>query len=219
MGQTMTAFALVCIVTAVAAYFLGCINGAILTARVLYHDDIRKHGSGNAGLTNFVRAYGSKGVAGVLLCDILKAVAAAALGGFLFGYFLGLPMIGKLLATTFVLLGHMFPVTFGFHGGKGILSGVSALLLVDWRIALISLGLFFVVVALTRYVSLGSICAVVTFAVCLWLFYHDVTLEVLGAIPAALVIFAHRANISRLLQGTESKFTLHKKEKEEGAEQ
>ena len=149
----------------VSAYLLGCVNGSILVSKCLFRDDIRTHGSGNAGLTNFYRTFGIKGVVGVLACDILKAVLAVALGGFLFGHFLGLPMIGKLVATIFVLLGHMYPVTFGFRGGKGVLSGVSALMVIDWRVALIALGVFFVIVLLTRYVSLGSVCAAPTFLI------------------------------------------------------
>ena len=195
----------------VSAYLLGCVNGSILVSKCLFRDDIRTHGSGNAGLTNFYRTFGIKGVVGVLACDILKAVLAVALGGFLFGHFLGLPMIGKLVATIFVLLGHMYPVTFGFRGGKGVLSGVSALMVIDWRVALIALGVFFVIVLLTRYVSLGSVCAAPTFLICLWLFYHNVTFEWLGAVSAGLMVFAHRGNIRRLLNGTESKFSLHRK--------
>ena len=195
-----------------AAYALGCVNGSILVSKYIFGDDIRNHGSGNAGLTNFYRTFGTKSVAGVLLSDILKAVIAVLLGTFLFGYFLGLPMVGKLIATSFVLLGHMYPITFHFQGGKGVLSGVSALMVIDWRIALIALAVFLLVAALTRYVSLGSICAALTFLVCLWLFYHNVCFEVLGAIPAGLLIFAHRSNIKRLLHGTENKFSLHRKE-------
>lgn len=195
----------------IVAYLLGCINGSILISKYLFKDDIRTHGSGNAGLTNFYRTFGTKGVVGVLACDILKAVVAVLLGAFLLGHFLELPMIGKLLATTFVLLGHMYPVTFHFRGGKGVLSGISALLLIDWRIALIALGVFFIIVLATRYVSLGSICAAMTFMVCMWLFYHNILFEVMGMIPACLLIFAHRSNISRLLHGTENKFSLHKK--------
>lgn len=195
----------------VVAYLLGCINGSILISKYIFKDDIRNHGSGNAGLTNFYRTFGTKGVAGVLACDILKAVFAVLLGAVLFGQFLGLAMIGKLLATTFVLLGHMYPVTFHFRGGKGVLSGISALFLIDWRIALIALGVFLAIVIATRYVSLGSICAAVTFMICMWLFYHNVVFEVMDVIPAGLMIFAHRSNIGRLLHGTENKFSLHRK--------
>ena len=197
--------------TALIAYFLGCINGSILTSRLVFGDDIREHGSGNAGLTNFYRTYGTKGVIGVLASDILKAIIAVAVGGFLFGHFLGMSMVGKLLATIFVLLGHMYPVTFKFHGGKGILSGVSALLLVDWRLAVLAVGVFLALVLLTRYVSLGSVCSVISFMIGFWLLYHDVGLEILGCIAGVLVIFAHRDNIVRLIHGTENKFSLHKK--------
>ena len=212
--------------TAAIAYLLGCINGSILISKCVFRDDIRVHGSGNAGLTNFYRTYGTKGVVGVLACDILKAVLAAAIGGVLFGSEINafavnlifsvtqmqLVMFGKLWATIFVLLGHMYPVTFKFKGGKGVLSGVSALLLVDWRIALIALGVFLILVLLTRYVSLGSVGAALTFAIGLWCFYHNPILECLGAVSSGLVIYAHRANISRLIHGKENKFSLHRKE-------
>lgn len=85
-------------------------------------------------------------------------------------------------------------------------------MVIDWRVALLALAVFLLVVALTQYVSLGSICAALTFVVCLWLFYHNVCFEVLGAVPAGLLIFAHRSNIKRLLHGTENKFSLHRKE-------
>ena len=198
--------------TAALAYLLGCVNGSILMSKYVFRDDIRAHGSGNAGLTNFYRTYGARGIVGVFACDILKAVIAVVVGSMLFGYFFGAPMIGKLWATLFVLLGHMYPVTFRFKGGKGVLSGVSALLVFDWRIALIAIGVFFVLAVCTRYVSLGSIGAVVTFLICLWLFYHNVVFEGFGIIIGALMIYAHRSNVARLLHGTENKFTLHRKE-------
>ena len=207
MGAVVIAFLL----TAVISYLLGCINGSILVSKYFFRDDIRAHGSGNAGLTNFYRTFGTKGVVGVLLSDILKAVIAALLGGFLFGYFLDYPMLGKVIAATFVLLGHMYPAMFGFHGGKGVLSGVSVVLVIDWRYALIALGVFFLLVLATRYVSFGSICAATTFVICMWVGYPDRLVDALAIIPAALLIFAHRANIARLLAGTESKFSLHNK--------
>ena len=193
--ETMLVLCLPGLAAMAAAYALGCVNGSILVSKYIFGDDIRNHGSGNAGLTNFYRTFGTKGVVGVLLSDILKAVIAVLLGGFVFGYFFGLPMVGKLAATSFVLLGHMYPVTFHFHGGKGVLSGVSALMVIDWRVALLALAVF-----------------LLTFVVCLWLFYHNVCFEVLGAVPAGLLIFAHRSNIKRLLHGTENKFSLHRKE-------
>ena len=210
--ETMLVLCLPGLAAMAAAYALGCVNGSILVSKYIFGDDIRNHGSGNAGLTNFYRTFGTKGVVGVLLSDILKAVIAVLLGGFVFGYFFGLPMVGKLTAGIFVILGHMFPLYFGFKGGKGILSGGTIAIMIDWRVALLALAVFLLVVALTQYVSLGSICAALTFVVCLWLFYHNVCFEVLGAVPAGLLIFAHRSNIKRLLHGTENKFSLHRKE-------
>ena len=147
--------------SAVIAYFLGGINGAILVSKYFYRDDVRTHGSGNAGLTNFYRVYGTGGIAGVLACDILKGMAGAFIGGVLVSAAGGpeLCMAGQFVAAAFVLLGHMFPVMFGFHGGKGILSAVSAVLVINWKMALLLFGIFLVIVIITRYVSLGSIVA------------------------------------------------------------
>lgn len=205
--QILTALA-----TALIAYFLGCVNGSILISKYLFRDDIRTHGSGNAGLTNFYRTFGTTGVVGVLLCDILKAVFAALIGSALFGYGWGMPMIGKFVAAVFVLLGHMYPVTFHFHGGKGVLSGVSALMVIDWRIALLALGVFFIVAILTRYVSLGSICGPAAMVVFMWFFYHNVVYVLWAAAPVLLIIFAHRSNIKRLVRGEETKFHFRRKD-------
>ena len=199
------------IITAVVSYFLGCLNGAIITSKYIFKEDVRTHGSGNAGLTNFYRTYGTKGVIGVLGIDILKGIVAAFIGGVLFGHFLGLPMLGKVLGMMFVLIGHMYPVTFGFRGGKGILTGVSAGLVVDWRVALIAFSVFLILVLLTRYVSLGSVLSLVAFLIALWYFHHNVVYEVIMAITVGLMIYAHRANIDRLLHRTENKFSLHRK--------
>ena len=118
--ETMLVLCLPGLAAMAAAYALGCVNGSILVSKYIFGDDIRNHGSGNAGLTNFYRTFGTKGVVGVLLSDILKAVIAVLLGGFVFGYFFGLPMVGKLAATSFVLLGHMYPVTFPWGKGRAV---------------------------------------------------------------------------------------------------
>ena len=200
------------IMVAIAAYFLGCFNGAVIVSKYILRNDIRNHGSGNAGLTNFHRVFGGGLTFVVILCDVLKAVLAVLIGSGLFGLCLENAVLGKYWAGLFCLLGHMFPCMFGFKGGKGILSGGTIAIMIDWRVALLALAVFLLVVALTQYVSLGSICAALTFVVCLWLFYHNVGFEVLGAVPAGLLIFAHRSNIKRLLHGTENKFSLHRKE-------
>lgn len=144
----VAAFALPALV-AVLSYLLGCINGAIATSHIFYHDDVRRHGSGNAGLTNFYRNYGAKCAPMVIAFDMLKAVGAVLLGNYFLGYLLGWGAAGKYFGALFCVIGHMFPVFYGFKGGKGILCSGTLLLLLDWRIALVGWGAF-VVLWLTR---------------------------------------------------------------------
>ena len=205
---------------ALVAYFLGCINGAVLTSKIFYHDDVRKHGSGNAGLTNFYRTYGAKCAPLVIVLDMGKAVASALFAVLLLRFYgadEALLVLGKYFAGLFCLLGHMFPVTEHFKGGKGILCCATLLLCLDWRIALPAWGLFVVIVLLTRYVSLGSICAAISFPITTHLVFASARLDAVSALMAALVIWAHRTNIVRLLHGTENKLHFHtgaKKEEE-----
>lgn len=200
------------IALALAGYLLGCANGAILTSKIFYRDDVRKHGSGNAGLTNFYRTYGAKLMLCVVAIDMLKAVIAVELGG----YFLG-GALGKYFMGFFCMLGHMFPAPYGFKGGKGILSSGTLLLCLDWRVALVSWGAFLVLVLLTRYVSLGSVAAAVLLPVTTFFVYRGAPqfpwIMLLGTLIGGMVTWAHRANIGRLLHGTESKFTIHKEAK------
>ena len=204
---------------ALAAYFLGCINGAVLTSKLFYHDDVRKHGSGNAGLTNFYRTYGVKYAPLVIVCDAGKAVASVGFAVLLLRFYgadAELLLTGKYFAGLFCLLGHLFPVTEHFKGGKGILCCGTLLLCLDWRIALTAWGLFLLMVLLTRYVSLGSVCAAVSFPIMTHLVYGDVRLTVISLLMAALVIFAHRTNILRLLHGTENKLRFRANTPKEG---
>jgi glycerol-3-phosphate acyltransferase PlsY len=206
------------VVSAVIAYFLGGINGAILVSKYFYHDDVRTHGSGNAGLTNFYRVYGTKGIAGVLACDILKGMAGAFIGGVLVSLAGGpeLCLAGQFISGAFVLLGHMFPVMFNFHGGKGILSAVSAVLVINWKMALLLFAIFLVIVVITKYVSLGSIVAALLLLPFTWLWYRTGTSVLLALPSTALLVYGHRSNIVRLIHGKESRFTLHKNKTEGG---
>ncbi len=195
---------------ALASYFLGCVNGAIIASRVFYHDDVRKHGSGNAGLTNYYRTYGPKTIWCVLLIDMLKALIAVLIGGSVFGLVLKAETLGKFFAALFCIVGHMFPVFYKFEGGKGILSSGMVLLMLDWRIAVVGWGLFLLMVLLTRYVSLGSVAAALSFPITTWVCYGAMPgVMICAVIMAALVLWAHRSNIKRLLQGRENKFRLH----------
>ena len=199
------------IMVAIAAYFLGCFNGAVIVSKYILRNDIRNHGSGNAGLTNFHRVFGGGLTFVVILCDVLKAVLAVLIGSGLFGLCLENAVLGKYWAGLFCLLGHMFPCMFGFKGGKGILSGGTIAIMIDWRVALVVWGGFLILAALTRWVSLGSCWAGASFPFATWFVYHDLLITGLGAFIGLLILYMHRGNIKRLLTGTENKFSLHKK--------
>ena len=194
---------------AAAAYLLGCINGAIAASHIFYHDDVRSHGSGNAGLTNFYRTYGARCALVVIAFDMLKAAVAVWLGDAVLDSLLGWGVAGEYYAALFCVIGHMFPAFYSFKGGKGILCSGTLLLLLDWRIALVGWGVFILLWLATRYVSLGSVCAAVSFPIMTQIIFADGATTALSAAIAALVIWAHRGNIRRLLNGTESKFRFH----------
>ena len=196
------------VITALACYFLGNHNGAICVSAML-HDDVRSHGSGNAGLTNFIRSYGAGRSVLVILIDVLKAVLACLLGGLMFPEY---AIAGRTLGGVAVMLGHDFPALQGFRGGKGILSGWFIAFMIDWRVGVLIGVVFFAAYLLTQYVSLGSVLAAATFAIGFIVFRHRDFLVMLGGIfMAALTLFQHRGNIVRLLKGEERKTNLFKK--------
>ena len=204
--------ALAAVGIAVLAYFLGCFNGAVVVSRYILRDDVRNHGSGNAGLTNFYRTFGGPLTLVVILSDAVKAVVAVLFAMWIAGSISPeLITLSKYWAGLFCLLGHMFPVTFQFRGGKGILSGGTIALMMDWRVALVVWGGFLILAIATRYVSLGSCWAGASFPFATWFVYHDVFLTVFGACLGCLILYMHRGNIQRLLNGTENKFSLHHK--------
>jgi glycerol-3-phosphate acyltransferase PlsY len=196
--------------TLLVSYLLGCFNGSVMTSHFIIRDDVRQHGSGNAGLTNFYRTYGARYALCVIVCDMGKTVLACLIGGYLMHWVAGDWTLGLLIAGIGCELGHMFPVFFGLRGGKGILSGGVLVLMLDWRVALIAWGLFAVLWLTTRYVSLGSVAATASMPVSVFLLMgHNWLYTVLSAAVAALVIWCHRGNIRRLLTGTEKKFQWH----------
>lgn len=209
-------FALPAAAIAVVAYFCGCFNGAVIVSKYILHDDIRTHGSGNAGLTNFFRTFGGPLTFVVILCDVLKAVVAILAGVAIARNFIvddaPVLILAKYWSALFCLLGHIFPCMFGFKGGKGILSGGTIAIMIDWRVALLVWGGFLILVVLTRYVSLGSVFAAAGFPFGTWFFVsHDVVIMGLAVCLGALVIYMHRGNIHRLLKGEERKLSFHKK--------
>ena len=199
---------------AVEAYFCGCFNGAGIVSKYILRDDVRNHGSGNAGLTNFYRAFGGPLTLAVILTDVLKAVVAVWLGMLWMGQLPNGDILAKYWAGLFCLLGHMFPCMFRFKGGKGILSGGAIAIMIDWRIALVVWGGFILLAVLTKYVSLGSVWAGASFPFISWYCYPYWQIVILAVLIGGLVVWQHRSNIRRLLSGTESKFSLHKKKQE-----
>ena len=199
------------VLIAALAYFCGCFNGAVIVSKYILRDDVRNHGSGNAGLTNFYRTFGGPLTAVVILTDVLKAVLAVWLATDIINAPAEAVTLAKYWAGLFCLLGHMYPCMFQFKGGKGILSGGAIVLMIDWRIALVAWVGFLVLAVLTRYVSLGSVWAGASFPIATWFLYHDWVLLLLGIALGGLTVWKHRGNIHRLLTGTESKFSFHHK--------
>ena len=194
-------------ITAVIAYFCGCFNGAVIVSKYILRDDVRNHGSGNAGLTNFYRTFGGLLTFVVILCDVLKAVAAILVGKApVFHGIHHLHLRGRhrgcsgtpspeYWAALFCLLGHMFPCMFHFKGGKGILSGGTIVWMIDWRIGLVVWGGFLILFLLTRYVSLGSVWAGASFPFVSWYCFPDPVIVALAFLIGALVVWKHRGNI------------------------
>ncbi len=192
------------------SYFFGCFNGSFMVSHFIIRDDVRKHGSGNAGLTNFYRTYGAKYALLVIACDMGKTVAACLLGSFFFRCLGWDGTLGTLLAGLGCELGHIFPVFYGFRGGKGILSGGTLVLLLNWRVAAVAWALFLLLWLTTRYVSLASITATCSAPITVYFVYaHNPIYTGLCLAVAALVVWCHRENIQRLLHGTEKKFKWH----------
>ena len=198
------------IVAVVIGYFLGNLNGAIIASK-LRGDDVRTHGSGNAGLTNFIRSYGANHALMVVLIDAGKGVLSCVLAGLILMQDIGFTA-GAAAGGASVMLGHMFPVFFDFHGGKGILTGLFVAIVVDWRVALLILAVFAVVYFSTRYVSLSSVLASAAFAVGFVVLHHnDWSTMCCGIFMGAMAVIMHKPNIIRLLNGEETKTDLFKK--------
>jgi len=195
------------ILTALVSYGLGGLNGAIIASKNLFKRDVRRYGSGNAGLTNFTRVFGFNGAILVVVVDVLKTVLAVLFGRWLLG-FEGYPSVGALFAGFCCMLGHVYPAYYRFHGGKAVLCGGTLVWMIDWRIGLICWSLFLILVIFTKYVSLGSIAAGAIFAPAVWAFGYPKLDIILGLLCGALLVFAHRENLVRLIKGTESKLSI-----------
>ena len=200
------------IIVALIAYLLGSISFSVIISKKMAGFDVREKGSGNAGSTNVLRTVGKKAAILTLICDCLKGVIAVLIA-FIAGKIMK-NLDGALLvqlAGIFVIIGHTFPVFFKFKGGKGVATSLGVLLMVNWQIGLICLVFALIIMALTRFVSLGSVAAAILFPV-LTIFIHTNYLVpgnyiVFGIILGAFVIFNHRSNVQRLLTGKENKLS------------
>ena len=195
-------------------YFLGNLNGAMICSNLFHREDIRKKGSGNAGLTNYFRTYKSWDTLIVILIDAGKAMLACFIGKLIFqallpGNELEVLRFGSMICGSAAVVGHIFPVFYGFHGGKGILACAAVAAYMSIWVFLILLGVFALIVLLTKYVSLGSIIACIVYPILFVIFFpQNLPVILLAALTAALDIFMHRSNIARLFKGTESKIFL-----------
>jgi len=195
----------------IIGYFIGCIQTAYIVGKRKANVDIREFGSGNAGTTNITRVFGLKVGALVLFLDILKAVVAFLLCGAVFGFTGADKLILGFYAGLGVVLGHNFPVFLKFKGGRGIASSIGVMLCVDWRIALIIAAIGIILIAATRFVSLGSIVMLVLFPISALIWGKGAESTILALVLTVLALFQHRGNIQRLFAGTERKFSFVKK--------
>lgn len=211
------------ILVAVLSYLLGSLNFGVILSLHFEKDDVRSHGSGNAGTTNMLRNYGKKLAAFTIAGDMVKVAVAIGLSLLIvkamFGSFenrthfdVSTVMFVKSYSGFFCVLGHIFPCFFKFKGGKGVATAGGMVFVIDWRIALILLAIFILIVAVTKYVSLGSITMAVLYPVFIYIFYKSIALTLISAIFTVIVIIAHRGNIKKLINRTENKISLKKNE-------
>ena len=209
-GIQMTLIIAAVLVTLVASYLLGSLNFAIIISGKQYKQDIRNFGSKNAGMTNMMRTYGKKAAGLTLLGDALKAVAAAIIGYALLG------QLGAYIAGVFCILGHMFPAFYSFRGGKGVVTTAVSILMCNPIVFLILITMFIIIVAFTKYISLGSVMCVLLYPLILDRIEKLLNpsggsaFTIFAVLVAVLVVFKHRENIKRLLNHTESKFSFKK---------
>lgn len=199
---------------AICAYLLGSLNFAVMISKARYHDDIRLHGSNNAGTTNMMRTYGTHSAALTFAGDAAKGVVSTMIGGLLMG------QTGAAVAALFCVLGHVFPLYFGFRGGKGVAVAAATILWINPLVFLFVVLVFVGIVWWTKYLSLGSIMGAAVYPVLLFNFTQPQLRgmpNILSVVVATIVIILHHANIRRLWRGEENKFSFKKSVKTEPA--
>lgn len=203
------------IAMAIIAYAIGSINFSVIFSRKFAGFDVREKGSGNAGTTNMLRTVGKKAAVITLVCDILKGIVSILIA-LLIGYFV--KDVNKAIlvqiAGFFAIFGHTFPIFFEFRGGKGVATALGVILLTNWQIGLICLAFALILIIITKMVSLGSIMAAILFPV-LTIFIQTNYIEpgnyiIFGIAVGLLVVFNHRKNLKRILEGNENKISFKK---------
>lgn len=199
---------IVILLSLVISYLLGSVNTSIVVSKLFSKSDIRKSGSGNAGMTNTMRVMGKKAGIIVVFGDMLKTIIAMLICGFIGGE------NAMIFAGLGVVLGHVFPLYFGFRGGKGVLTGVTIVLFADFRVGLISLLIFFILILITKMVSVGSVLATFFTPITYYIFNKEAILNlVIISIVSLLIIVKHRTNIIRIIKGEENKIGSNKNKK------
>lgn len=212
-------FLLAAAASAVVSYLLGSVNCAIIVSRVIKKDDVRNHGSGNAGMTNILRTYGKRMAAATAAGDFLKAILAIIFARWMFGRFCVSGVDAGYIAGIFVILGHVYPLYFRFRGGKGVMTTLGVMFLVNPIVFLIIVIVFVPLVFITKIVSLSSVLGaivfpVLTYAVAVWRGDPAVLNTAFALVYTVVVLVMHRENIKRLLSGTEHKFGQNDKKKD-----
>ena len=205
------------------SYLLGSINSAIIISKIFYGEDVRTKGSGNAGTTNVLRNYGKGAALGTLLGDMLKTAISIAIAGIVFGFgYAGPISVSEMcyIAGLFSIIGHVFPIYYGFKGGKGVLSTATMVLILSPIVFLVLIALFIGVVAFSKYVSLGSVLAASLFPVVLHGYFAVFSVPMPGLMAlssillAILIVWCHRTNLVRISNRTENKLSFGKKKEE-----
>ena len=197
------------ILVALVAYLIGSINFAIIFSKKFAGFDLRERGSKNAGTTNVLRTVGKKAAILTLICDMLKGVVSVLLAMLVAKIWTETDLeILKYLAGLMAILGHTYPIYYGFKGGKGVATSLGVLLIVNPQIGLICLVFALTIMAFTRWVSLGSILAAILFPILTIFMVDNMGAKIISILIGALVVFNHRTNISRLKNGTENKLSL-----------
>lgn len=212
---------LICIIIAIIAYLIGSINFSVIFSKKMAGFDVREKGSGNAGTTNMLRSVGKKAAAITLICDILKGVVSIGLALIIGNIFNAQDKALLVqIAGICVVVGHTFPIFFGFKGGKGVATSLGVLIMSNWEIGLICLAVGIALIAITKMVSVGSCTAAILFAILTYFIkINYIATEgtdyfVYSIILAIFIIFNHRSNIVRLIQGKENKISFKSKKAE-----